>query len=191
MGVTKKDQAGEPKPMVINADGRRKVHRTYPDGSELVEEYDQKTDVLLLRKSRKPGVLGKEGQWVIEVGQVAEKFDRHTGLLAASDTQPVFMRKDTKAEFQWRIRNLPYAKDIYDIRVDFEKNEIVVRTTNKKYFKRIDIPDLKRAQLNLDAEQLSWDHQHNTLIISYTKPAVILENEKMNLVIAKTQAISM
>ena len=145
MGVTKKDQAGEPKPMVINADGRRKVHRTYPDGSELVEEYDQKTDVLLLRKSRKPGVLGKEGQWVIEVGQVAEKFDRHTGLLAASDTQPVFMRKDTKAEFQWRIRNLPYAKDIYDIRVDFEKNEIVVRTTNKKYFKRIDIPDLKRA----------------------------------------------
>ena len=130
MGVSKKEQAGQPKPMVINADGRRKVHRTYPDGSELVEEYDQKTDVLLLRKSRKPGVLGKEGQWVIEVGHVTEKFDRHTDLLAASDTQPVFMRKDTKGEFQWRIRNLPYGKEIYDIRIDFEKKFLIYKESN-------------------------------------------------------------
>jgi len=38
-------------------------------------------------------------------------------------------------ESQWRVRNLPYPKEVYEISVDQEKNQVVIRTTNKKYFK--------------------------------------------------------
>jgi hypothetical protein len=33
------------------------------------------------------------------------------------------------------VRNLPYPKEVYEISVDQEKNQVVIRTTNKKYFK--------------------------------------------------------
>lgn len=46
--------------------------------------------------------------------------------------QPIFMRKDTKMSFQWRIRNLPYPKDVYSVSVDQKERCVVVRTTNKK-----------------------------------------------------------
>ena len=45
--------------------------------------------------------------------------------------QPVFVRKDTKPAFQWRVRNLPYPIETYDVTCDPEHN-IVIRTTNKK-----------------------------------------------------------
>jgi hypothetical protein len=38
--------------------------------------------------------------------------------------------------FQYRIRNLPYPEEVYQLEVDSEKQEIVVKTTVKKYFKR-------------------------------------------------------
>ena len=57
------------------------------------------------------------------------------------------MRKDTNERFEWRIRNLPYPKDNYIIEVDHQKQQIVLKTVNKKYYKRIDIPDLRRVGL--------------------------------------------
>lgn len=32
--------------------------------------------------------------------------------------QPVFMRKDTKTSFLWRVRNLPYPKEVYNISLE-------------------------------------------------------------------------
>jgi hypothetical protein len=175
----------EPKKMCVRADGRKKVHTTNPDGSELVEEYDEKTDVLLLRKSRKPTTLGGEGEWVFEVGQAPEKaFDPHSDMMRASSSNPIFLRKDTPEHFQWRIRNLSYPANVYSVSIDHEKQQIVVRTTNKKYFKRIDVVDLGRLGLKLKDESLSWKHQHNTLIISYARPLEVAkaEQEKLQLV---------
>lgn len=54
----------------------------------------------------------------------------------------------------------------------------MVRTSNKKYFKRFDIPDMKRLKLTLEESSLAWKYQHNTLIIGYDKPDKILELEK-------------
>jgi uncharacterized protein YjiK len=54
----------------------------------------------------------------------------------------------------------------------------VVRTSNKKYFKRFDIPDMKRLKLTLEESSLAWKYQHNTLLIGYDKPDKILELEK-------------
>lgn len=42
------------------------------------------------------------------------------------------MRKDTLTSFQWRIRNLPYPKEVYSVSVEKEQRCCVVQTTNKK-----------------------------------------------------------
>ncbi|CAE8705883.1 unnamed protein product, partial [Polarella glacialis] len=107
---------GEPQRMIMRSDGRKKIHTTFPDGAEMIEEYDDKTDVLLLRKTRKPSKLGKEGEWVWEVGQAPEAaFDPYADLLRASTSNPIFIRKDTPEHFQWRVRNLPFPADVYSV----------------------------------------------------------------------------
>merc|ERR1712159_197126 len=58
---------GEPKKFCVRGDGRKKIHTTFPDGAEMVEEYDERTDVLLVRKVRKPKALGGEADWSWEV----------------------------------------------------------------------------------------------------------------------------
>jgi len=185
-------KAGEPQRMCMRADGRKKIHTTFPDGAEMVEEYDEKTDVLLIRKTRKPSTLGKEGEWVFEVGQAPEAaFDPHADLMRASAANPIFLRKDTPEHFQWRIRNLTYPSDVYSVSADHEKQEIVVRTSNKKYYKRIQVPDLARLELKLKDELLSWKHQHNTLIISYSKPSEVLEGEQKALREAEKTAVKL
>merc|ERR1719160_27626 len=182
----------EPKKLCVRADGRKKVHTTNPDGSEMVEEFDERTDVLLLRKSRKPTTLGGEGEWVFEVGQAPEKtFDPHSDMMRPSSSNPIFLRKDTPEQFQWRIRNLPYPADVYSVTIDDEKQQIVVRTSNKKYFKRIDVEDLSRLGLKLKAASLSWKHQHNTLIISYTRPIEVIKSEQESLKLVDKKAMKL
>ena len=46
--------------------------------------------------------------------------------------QPIFVRKDTKKAFQWRIRNLPYPIETYNVTADPESRTVIIRTTNKK-----------------------------------------------------------
>ena len=54
-----------------------------------------------------------------------------------------------------------------------------MRTSNKKYFKRITIEDMQRARLKLQPEDsLSWNHESNTLVIQYKKPPPILQRER-------------
>jgi len=181
----------EPKKVCMRSDGRKKVHTTNPDGSELVEEYDERTDVLLLRKSRKSNkILGAEAEWVLEVGQVQEKaFDPHTDMLRSAASNPIFLRKDTPEHFQWRIRNLTYPADVYSVTIDDERQQVVVRTSNKKYFKRIDVEDLSRLKLKLKEDSLSWKHQHNTLIISYARPIEVIKAEQASLKLVEKSAM--
>tara|TARA_B110000285_G_C14917702_1_gene511048 strand:+ start:521 stop:718 length:198 start_codon:yes stop_codon:yes gene_type:complete len=54
----------------------------------------------------------------------------------------------------------------------------VLRTTNKKYYKRIDIPDMKRLELKLEDSEIAWKYQNNTVIISYDKPEKVIEADK-------------
>ena len=42
-------------------------------------------------------------------------------MIAASNANPVFIRKDTDKRFEWRIRNLPYPKETYTVEVDHTK----------------------------------------------------------------------
>ncbi|KAM5323486.1 protein DPCD isoform 1-T1 [Glossophaga mutica] len=160
-------------------DGRRKVHYLFPDGKEMAEEYDEKTKELLVRKWRVKSALGALGQWQIEVGEPAPHGAGNLGpeLIKESNANPIFMRKDTKVCFQWRIRNLPYPKDVYSVSVDRKERCIIVRTTNKKYYKKFSIPDLDRHKLPLDDSSLSFTYANCTLIISYQKPKEVLAAE--------------
>ncbi|KAM5244523.1 protein DPCD isoform 3-T3 [Hipposideros larvatus] len=132
-----------------------------------------------VRKWRVKSALGALGQWQIEVGEPAPHGAGSLGpeLIKESNAnvcQPIFMRKDTKMSFQWRIRNLPYPQDVYSVCADQKERCVVVRTTNKKYYKKFSIPDLDRYQLPLDDSLLSSAHANCTLIISYQKPKEVL-----------------
>lgn len=156
--------------------GRKKYHVEFPDGKEQVDEYSEKTKELLLRKTRKPKPFGGNEPWIVEVGSEDSKtrFDPAADLVAENAGNPVFLRMDTTDTFQWRVRNLPYKKEVYSVEVDDEKQQIVIRTSNKKYFKRIDVADMARHGLKLDKMCVTWEHKNNTLIVSYPKPDEVM-----------------
>ena len=82
--------------------------------------------------------------------------------------QPIITRRITKASLEWRIRNLPYPESVYSITAEHD-GTMTVRTSNKKYFKKIKIPDLERIGLKPEQERISFRHQYNTLIITVCK----------------------
>ena len=63
------------------------------------------------------------------------------------------------------------------IECDKDKQQIVIKTKNKKYYKRFNIPDLERLNIKLDESLMKVNFVNNTLIISYTKPKEALEAE--------------
>ncbi|KAI8809823.1 DPCD protein family-domain-containing protein [Cladochytrium replicatum] len=161
------------------ADGRKKVHSRFPDESEMIEEFDLRSDELLVRKVRRKTLVGSMSDWAYEIGE--PPFSRGTGMeesaLRPSSSMPTIVRQDTRTHFQWRIRNLPYPKSNYALSVDDDKGCVVVRTLNKKYFTKISISDMDRLGMRLDAGALSFDWGANTLLVWYRKPDAILEKE--------------
>ena len=173
-----KAQLGEPTVNQMVSGGRRKLHYLYPDNTEMVEELDVTSSEVLLRKWKRPKQFG-EAEWDFEIGQPMQvNFDPSSDLLAPSNQNPIFMRKDSETHFEWRIRNLTYPKEVYSVGIDHVKQEIVLKTTNKKYYKRFDIADMRRLQITLEDKYLQWKHQNNTVLIGYEKPDKILELEK-------------
>ncbi|EDV20765.1 uncharacterized protein TRIADDRAFT_31259 [Trichoplax adhaerens] len=159
-------------------DGRKKIHYTFKNHTEMAEEYDMATFDLSVRKFRKKSTLGSSGQWEYEIGEATNITNIEELSIRESNTTPRFSAKYSKNAFQWRIRNLPYPLDNYSITVDDEKRQLVLRTKNKKYFKRISIPDMDRFHLPLDQNAVKLAHANNCLIISYQKPSQIIEHEK-------------
>ncbi|CBH17876.1 hypothetical protein, conserved [Trypanosoma brucei gambiense DAL972] len=170
----------EPKSSVI-VNGRRRITSKFVDGGEMIEEYDVITDDLLLRKYRSRTTLGGFSTWEVEVGNEASTRNLDKELVVETSGSPEVVKQDALEFYVFRIRNLPYAKEVFSVAVEHSKptdmGEIVVRTSNKKYFKRLSIPDMNRRNLKLDPAQLSFDVQHNTLIIRYKKPLVVLAAE--------------
>ncbi len=63
--------------------GRQKAHLTFPDKTELVEEYDPSTFELLTRRWKLHKDFGKE-EWITEIGDPASTFHPESDLLAPS-----------------------------------------------------------------------------------------------------------
>ncbi len=65
---------------------RKTIHTTFSDGGELVEEYDVKTDELLLRKQRARTKLGGEGKWEYLVGDAPVHFNPEVSTIVESSS---------------------------------------------------------------------------------------------------------
>ncbi|XP_052102341.1 protein DPCD-like isoform X2 [Mytilus californianus] len=148
----------------------------------MAEEYDVRTDELLVRKWRKKlnsfATKQSSEQWEYEIGEQLAPRNLETAGLMESLSNPIFVRKDSNTAFIGRVRNLPFPIETYNVTVDEDKKNIVIRTTNKKYYKKFDIPDMLRAQIPLNQDSISVAHANNTLIVSYKKPKAIIDMEK-------------
>ncbi|GMH44874.1 hypothetical protein BSKO_12831 [Bryopsis sp. KO-2023] len=164
----------------INSRGKRILQTTFPDGSELVEEYSLHTGDILIRKRKRSNVLSKTSEWEYLHGDEDEQHNASSGL-APSHQNPKFCRKDTEGEFRWRIRNLPYPSDIFKVHTDTKTRDVIISTVNKKYYKRFKIPELDILGIEYEGRRLSFSHANNTLIVSYSKPSQVLEQEKRDL----------
>ena len=153
-----------------------KFHTVFKDGSEIVEEYGLYSEELESRRVKKIGMTGKE-QWTTEIGEEIKPRSNDEFLIRENDNNPLFIRKDTQKEFQWRIRNLKGVAYNFIVECDKDKQQIVIRTKNKKYYKRFSIPDLERLNIKLDENLMKVNFVNNTLIISYTKPKEALDAE--------------
>ena len=153
-----------------------KFHTVFKDGSEIVEEYGIYSEELESRRVKKIGMTGKE-QWTTEIGEEIKPRSNDEFLIRENDNNHLFIRKDTQKEFQWRIRNLKGDADNFMVECDKDKQQIVIRTKNKKYYKRFNIPDLERLNIKLEENLMKVNFVNNTLIISYTKPKEALEAE--------------
>ena len=69
------------------------------------------------------------------------------------------------------MRNLPYSESTFSVTVDEADNKVVIRTTNKKYYKRFGVPEMDMLKKRLDADDLSWFHRNNALVISVCAPS--------------------
>ena len=98
---------------------------------------------------KKIGMTGKES-WTTEIGEEIKARSNDDFLIKENDNNPLFIRKDTPKEFQWRVRNLKGDADNFKVECDKDKQQIVIRTKNKKYYKRFNIPDLERLNIKLD-----------------------------------------
>lgn len=58
---------------------------------------------------------------------------------------------------------------MYKVIATPEENCITVRTENKKFFKKIMLPDLQRLGLKPVQENIEFTHKYNTLIITVSK----------------------
>ena len=155
-----------------------KFHTVFKDGTEIVEEYSLYSEEIESRRVKKVSMTGKEN-WTTEIGEEIKRNNNEDFLIKVNnDNNPIFIRKDTKENFEFRIRNLKGDADNFMIDIDKDKDEIVIRTKNKKYYKRFNIPDLKRLNLNLNENNLKVNFSNNVLVITYKKPIEILNNEK-------------
>ncbi|KAM3144908.1 hypothetical protein pb186bvf_002913 [Paramecium bursaria] len=164
---------GKPQITAVIAGGRRRLNYTFDDKSEVVEEYDMKSHELLSRRIKKQSNI-KDAQWIYEVGE-AQVLNQE---IVPANNNPIFTRKDTAQHFQFRIRNLIYPEEVYQIDFDEPNQEIIIKTTNKKYYKKFQIPDLRRLNLKIEKQLIVHVYKNNTLIISYPKPDQILEREQ-------------
>lgn len=164
----------------LKQDKIKKIHYKFEDDKEMVEEYNVDTQVLLRRAWKVKGKLGGEGKWDVEIGDPIPEATPHieTAEIVESTDQPIVSRRNTRVNLEWRIRNLPYPIETYSVSANNEEKHIVVRTTNKKYFKKLQVPELMRLNVPLEQANIQFSHQFNTLIIVYKKPQQLLDLDK-------------
>jgi hypothetical protein len=142
-------------------------------GAEVVEICKPDTGEVVARRERRKTAYGADCSWEWTYGQPVRDRKDVEGL-ELSEKNPIFFRQDTPTEWAWRIRQIPYPANVYQVSVDTDKNQIVVRTTNKKYFKRIDAPNGEILQQS----EVNWNWGYETLVITHKKPPRVISQDR-------------
>eukprot|EP00520_Triparma_pacifica_P013793 CAMPEP_0118644834 /NCGR_PEP_ID=MMETSP0785-20121206/7163_1 /TAXON_ID=91992 /ORGANISM="Bolidomonas pacifica, Strain CCMP 1866" /LENGTH=198 /DNA_ID=CAMNT_0006536645 /DNA_START=125 /DNA_END=717 /DNA_ORIENTATION=- len=171
----------------IKVSGRLRVQTTY-DGSgvEMVEEWGSDVN-LLSRRWRERGMMGKEGEWEWEIGTPAVKNDGNGngggsgGVIKASDVNPVWIGKDSTAQFVYCLTKCPWKVENYTVTYDEDKDEFVLRTKNRKFYKRWRVPGLVRLGIKGEGLEVQVEHKgdgEDVLLIKIEKPERVREEER-------------
>merc|ERR1712093_541793 len=124
--------------------GQLVVTTVWEEGNEMVEEFDPKTGQLLVRKTRSQSRVGAKSPWLFEVGEDPMRREAQEGIpgmMTASSANPIFLRFDQPKMFEWRVRNLMFPAEVYS--VDVDGKDLVIRTSNKKYYKRFSVGEMQ------------------------------------------------
>jgi len=158
----------------LKVSGRLRVQTTYARvGVEMVEEWSSTTS-LLSRRWRKSSALGGETGWEYEIGSPpVGKGEETGGIMKAADVNPKFIPKDEEGSFVYTVMNCPWGLDNYNVTYDGDKDEFVLRTGNKKFYKRWSIPALRRQGIRGEGLGLKTEWKadgENVLVVRVEKP---------------------
>ena len=138
-----------------------------------IEEYQMNTHELISRRLKKKAKLG-----VSEIIEVGEPESLKLEGMISSNCNPLFLQEDQPDSFVFKIRNLfDFKFEMFSVSVDSEKQELVIRTSNKRYFKRFQIGELVRMEIKLDEKAVKFEFHNSVLLIFYQKPVEVLYKE--------------
>ncbi len=100
-------------------------------------------------------------------------------VFSKSSTNPSFHAEESKLNFIFKVRNCPWPIKTYILEVDDNGKLVVLKTTNKKYYKRFPIPAMSRLNERLTKESFKMKHDEgkSELTISYEKPRAVLDDD--------------
>lgn len=160
--------------MLPLSDGRLRISGTWnedPEKVEMIEEWrpapNGKFD-LQLRKWRRTDRMTGASPWALEIGG-KEIAPSKPLLVSESSTNPTWCQRDSTTAFVFEVGNIPYPIETYAVTVDVEKNELVLRTSNKKFFRRWMIGQLRRRSIALDEKLLSLSHDGTSTLTILVK----------------------
>ena len=196
---------GKGKTTALNIHGKYQIHTRYDDNVERLEEWivskkrkdgtkannhvknHAESFQLVIRKWKdsKLSLGHSNGQvWEYEIGsQMIDvknpQNDNNMKSLRCSSTNPSFHAEDSLTCFIWNVQNCPWPRNNYTIAIDDENRFAVLRTKNKKYYKRFQIPAMSRLNQTLNEVEFKMKHDgKDVLTISYRKPESVLKWEE-------------
>ena len=150
---------GEGTTTAIVVGGKLRVQTAYGNGCERVEEWvsdntSMKGGDLTLqsRRWRMPSKLNLEPDWEYEIGAPKPKASpsSETTFSISTSLNPVWSASMTQTHFVFSVTNAPWPVDNYTVTAAEGNEELILRTKNKKFYKRWRIPSLVRAGEKID-----------------------------------------
>jgi hypothetical protein len=143
---------------------------------EMIEEYrlDGKSLQLQHRKWRRNDKLKGPTPWMIEFGTspIPPAPNGAKNTVSESASNPAWVALDQGLYWLFKVDNISFPIDTYSVQVDDEKQQLVLKTTNKKYFKRWSIGPLLRSSTPLDISSVSMVHEGGCLFIRVSIPFI-------------------
>jgi hypothetical protein len=157
----------------LHSGTRVTLRSVYQDGFEMVEELDATSKELLVRRWKAPaGPAQAAARWEYELGEApaAAAAGGAAGalLLRESSSAMTWLARDAGAEWHFVVRNSAFPLNVFHLSV--EGDSLVLRTSNKKFFKRWTIPSLQRAGRQPEGHAVQLVTAAEGLVVRYRKP---------------------